>query len=102
MLSSFCASAINEQTGFYRILALIDAGSSLEQLNFDFTYPGTRDKADIAVIEPESSAVFELKSFARSGDANKIARFPQQIAQLELHDFFSSAYLLESATISRL
>jgi hypothetical protein len=47
------------------------------------TYPGTRDKADIAVNEPESSAIFELKSFVRFADANKMAKFPQQIRRVE-------------------
>lgn len=65
------------------IPALIDAGVSLEQVSLNFTYPGTRDKADIVVIERDGSSVFELKSFVCFADANKIVKFPQQIARLE-------------------
>jgi hypothetical protein len=63
------------------ITALMDIGVSRQHVNFNFTYPGTRDKADLAVLEPEGSAVFELKSFVCFADA--IEKFPKQIARLE-------------------
>lgn len=65
------------------IPALVDTGVTLQNIDFNFTYPGTRDKADVAVRAPDCSTVFELKSFVCSADANKIAKFPQQIARLE-------------------
>src|SRR5579859_5630773 len=65
------------------IPALIDTGVAPEHVNLDFTYPGTRDKADIAVTGPPGSAIFELKSFVCFADANKIAKFPQQIGRME-------------------
>jgi hypothetical protein len=65
------------------IPALVDIGVSVQNIDFNFTYPGTRDRADVAVAAPDFVTVFELKSFVCSADANKIAKFPQQIARLE-------------------
>jgi hypothetical protein len=63
--------------------ALMDIGVPPQHVDFNFTYPGTRDKADIAILAPEGFTVFELKSFVCSADANKIEKFPKQIARLE-------------------
>ena len=65
------------------IPTLVDSGMPLQNIDFNFTYPGTRDKADVAVTAPDSTTVFELKSFVCFADANKIAKLPQQIARLE-------------------
>jgi len=83
--SIVCALPIAVESWFRVELvpALIDVGVSLEHVSFNFTYAGTRDKADIAVIGSAHSAVFELKSFVCSADANKIEKFPKQIARLE-------------------
>jgi len=41
------------------------------------------DGAFLAVTVPDFVTFFELKSFVCLADANKIAKFPKQIAQLE-------------------
>ncbi len=62
--------------------ALVDTGVALEHVEFNYTYPGTRDKGDLAIVTPDFRAVFELKSFVCFADANKINAFPGQLKKL--------------------
>jgi hypothetical protein len=55
---------------------------NLEELSFDYRYPGTQGKADIALTAGSDIVVFELKSFVQGADANKIAEFPKQTQRL--------------------
>jgi len=56
----------------------------IERLSFDYSYPGTRAKADIVLKVGPDTVVFELKSFVQGADANKIAEFPKQTERLRM------------------
>ena len=64
------------------VLALVDAGIELEQVEFIYAYPGSRDRGDLAIAGSTFRAVFELKSFVCFADANKIDKFPGQLKRL--------------------
>src|SRR6266568_81821 len=48
-------------------------------VSFDYTYKGTRNKADLLYEQKDHRVVFELKSFVSGADANKFAKFPNQL-----------------------
>lgn len=54
-----------------------------ESITTNYTYPNSGDKADLCVKDQEGDIIFELKSFVRGQDANKKARYPDQIKKLE-------------------
>jgi hypothetical protein len=49
----------------------------------NYTYPDSRDKADICVRTQQGIIVFELKPFVSGQDANKKREYPSQIKRLE-------------------
>lgn len=51
---------------------------SFDRLGFGYTYPGSKEKADLVVESEEHRIVFELKSFVRRADAQKLKVWPQQ------------------------
>ena len=59
---------------------LLQAGHG--ELNTNYTYPGTKRKADLQVLAKLGSVVFELKCFVAHQDANKTVAFPQQLQRL--------------------
>jgi hypothetical protein len=79
-----CRASIAAESWFRveLVLALVDAGVGLEQVEFTYAYPGSRDRGDLAIVGPTFRAVFELKSFVCFADANKIDKFPGQLKRL--------------------
>ncbi len=49
----------------------------------EYTYPNSRDKADLCVKDQQGDIVFELKSFVSMQDSNKTKSYPKQIEKLE-------------------
>ncbi len=48
-------------------------------IGFDYSYKGTRNKADLLFELNDRKVVFELKSFVSGADANKLDKFPSQL-----------------------
>lgn len=74
--------------GWFRvelIPALVDTGIQEVRITPEYTYPGTRNKADLAIVAADSSraeVVFELKHFVQFADAQKRHSLPVQIDRL--------------------
>lgn len=54
-----------------------------KDVRFKYTYPDSRDRADLCVKTARGDIVFELKSFVSGQDGNKKKEYPRQIARLE-------------------
>lgn len=64
---------------------LVDMGIAQARITPKFTYPGTRGKADLAIVaadESRTQVVFEFKHFVQFADAKKRQSLPGQIARL--------------------
>ena len=64
-------------------LAHVLLQSGYGELNTNYAYPDTKQKADLQVLAKLGSVVFELKCFVAHQDANKIYTFPQQLQRLK-------------------
>jgi hypothetical protein len=49
----------------------------------NYSYPNSKDKADLCVRDKSGDIVFELKSFVYGQDSNKKEKYPSQIKKLE-------------------
>jgi len=56
---------------------------SLSSIETNYTYPSSKDKADLCVRDRLGDIVFELKSFVYGQDSNKKEKYPSQIKKLE-------------------
>ncbi len=61
---------------------LVELGVDYETVSPDYTYPGTRYKADLVCSGKGGRTLIELKSFVSGQDANKKDRYPDQIERL--------------------
>jgi len=52
-------------------------------ISFDCCYRDSLCKADLLFEKRDAKAAFELKSFVRGADANKLAKFPRQLELLK-------------------
>ncbi len=52
-------------------------------ISFDCCYRDSLCKADLLFEAGDAKAAFELKSFVRGSDANKLAKFPRQLELLK-------------------
>lgn len=59
-----------------------------KNIDFDYNYPDSGNKADLCVRTQRGDIVFELKSFVSDQDSNKKKKYPEQIRRLEnlIHD----------------
>jgi len=57
-------------------------GYSEDQIQTDYTFPGSRNKADL-YVRADGDLVFELKPFVKGQDSRKKERYPRQIKNLE-------------------
>ena len=55
----------------------------LSSIETNYTYPNSKDKADLCVRNRSGDIVFELKSFVYGQDSNKKEKYPSQIKKLE-------------------
>lgn len=62
---------------------LWDMGYAQASIDPNYNYPGSKAKADLCIRRSEGDIVFELKSFVRNQDRNKIEKYPEQIKRLE-------------------
>lgn len=62
---------------------LEELGILQSNLDPDFKYPESNQKADLVARIKERLVVFELKSFVDEADSNKVAEFPKQLLRLE-------------------
>jgi hypothetical protein len=61
---------------------LMQQGYDRSECTSAYTYPGTRNKADLMIAAEEGQIVIEMKVFVSGQDANKKDRYPEQIARL--------------------
>jgi hypothetical protein len=54
-----------------------------DSIETNYTYPNSRDKADLCVKDNQGNIVIELKSFVTGQDSNKKEKYPIQIKKLE-------------------
>jgi hypothetical protein len=82
------ASRATSFEGWFRIelaYTLLTLGFEEQDLRFKYEYPysiAPRQKADLAIVKAVQ-IVFELKPFVNGADANKLKKFPTQIALLQ-------------------
>jgi hypothetical protein len=57
-------------------------GYSGDQIQTNYKYPDSDDKADLCV-RADGDIVFELKPFVKGQDSNKYEKYPEQIKKLE-------------------
>ncbi|MGH9508591.1 MAG: hypothetical protein ACRD2M_01530 [Terriglobales bacterium] len=62
---------------------LFDWEQRFELVTFDYTYAGTRKKADLLARHSAGLIVFEIKSLVKGADAQKLRDLPNQIDRLE-------------------
>jgi hypothetical protein len=86
--TEFVARNLFACEGWFRVElmpALVDTGVRKDRVIPEYKYPGTRNKADLALFADDSNmteVVFELKHFVQFADANKKQQFPVQIGRL--------------------
>ena len=74
--------------GWFRVElvpALVEIGVHKGRITPEYTYPGSSNKADLAIVSADSDrteVVFELKHFVQFADANKKQKFPDQVGRL--------------------
>jgi hypothetical protein len=61
---------------------LVELGIDYETVSPDYTYPGTRYKADLVCSSAEGRILMELKSFVSGQDSYKKDQYPNQIERL--------------------
>ena len=62
---------------------LNELGYEFRNIETNYTYPNSRDKADLCLKSAQGNIVFELKSFVSGQDSNKKEKYPGQIEKLE-------------------
>jgi len=54
-----------------------------ESVETNYTYPNSKDKADLCIRDKLGNIVIEIKSFVSGQDSNKKQKYPKQIKKLE-------------------
>lgn len=62
--------------------ALNELGIPADNISTDFTYPGSRFKADLIVDLRDGDCAFELKPFVSGQESQKMTKFPSQLRRL--------------------
>jgi hypothetical protein len=65
------------------IPVLLELQYSYNSIETNYTYPNSRDKADLCVKDNQGNIVIELKSFVIGQDSNKKDNYPIQLKKLE-------------------
>jgi hypothetical protein len=82
----FVCSAETALEGWFRaeiVPALEDMGIAPGSIDCRFTYPGTREQGDLAVVTTNGVVAFEFMHFLPNKDSRKIKRFPAQSDRLQ-------------------
>ena len=78
-----CSVGVAVESWFHVELAhLLLSSGQFESVRFSYDYPGTRQKADLAVTSEQGLVVLEFKCFVQGADSNKILRWPRQLQRL--------------------
>ncbi len=65
------------------IPVLCELQYTYNSIETNYTYPNSRDKADLCVKDNHCNIVIELKSFVTAQDSKKKEKYPTQIKKLE-------------------
>jgi len=78
-----CTVGVAVESWFHLELAhLLLPSGQFESVQLGFDYPGTRQKADLALTTSQDLVVLEFKCFVKGADSNKIQSWPTQLHRL--------------------